>query len=130
MLKRAGLSRLKDLDPVVPARRYEHADAGDMIHLGIKKLGRFERTGHRVTGDRPIPMSMTYCVRQSPRPLSRSWAAATIRKQDNPIAAMNAAVTRSFTGLSRTAFSLCVFCMGVWTQPGILDGGTGRAANA
>ncbi len=52
VLKRAGLSRLKDLDPAEPARRYEHADAGDMIHLDIKKLGRFERTGHRITGDR------------------------------------------------------------------------------
>lgn len=52
VLKRAGLSRLKDLDPVEPARRYEHANPGDMIHLDIKKLGRFERTGHRITGDR------------------------------------------------------------------------------
>ncbi len=52
VLKRAGLSRLKDLEPVEPARRYEHANPGDMIHLDIKKLGRFERTGHRITGDR------------------------------------------------------------------------------
>lgn len=52
VLKRAGLSRLKDLEPVEPARRYEHANPGDMIHLDIKKLGRFERTGHRITNDR------------------------------------------------------------------------------
>ncbi len=52
MLKRAGLSRLKDLEPVEPARRYEHANPGDMIHLDIKKLGRFARAGHRSTGDR------------------------------------------------------------------------------
>ena len=52
VLKRAGLSRLKDLEPVEPARRYEHDNPGDMIHLDIKKLGRFERTGHRITGDR------------------------------------------------------------------------------
>ena len=52
VLKRAGLSRLRDLDPAEPVRRYEHADPGDMIHLDIKKLGRFERTGHRITGDR------------------------------------------------------------------------------
>ena len=52
VLKRAGLSRLKDLEPAEPARRYEHDNPGDMIHLDIKKLGRFERTGHRITGDR------------------------------------------------------------------------------
>ena len=52
MLKRAGLSRLKDLEPAEPARRYVHDNPGDMIHLDIKKLGRFVRTGHRITGDR------------------------------------------------------------------------------
>ena len=52
VLKRAGLSRLKDLEPAEPARRYVHDDPGDMIHLDIKKLGRFVRTGHRITGDR------------------------------------------------------------------------------
>lgn len=52
VLKRAGLSRLKDLDPAEPARRYERQAAGEMIHLDIKKLGRFAEPGHRVTGDR------------------------------------------------------------------------------
>jgi len=52
VLKRAGLSRLKDLEPVEPVRRYERATPGEIIHLDIKKLGRFERTGHRITGDR------------------------------------------------------------------------------
>lgn len=52
VLKRAGLSRLKDLEPAEPVRRYERAKPGEMIHLDIKKLGRFERTGHRMTGDR------------------------------------------------------------------------------
>jgi len=52
VLKRAGLSRLKDLEPAEPIRRYERSAAGEMIHLDIKKLGRFERTGHRITGDR------------------------------------------------------------------------------
>jgi len=51
-LKRAGLSRLKDLEPAAPPRRYERATPGELIHLDIKKLGRFERPGHRVTGDR------------------------------------------------------------------------------
>ena len=52
VLSRAGLSRLKDIDPAEPVRRYEHAAPGEMIHLDIKKLGRFNRVGHRITGDR------------------------------------------------------------------------------
>ena len=52
VLKRAGLSRMKDLDPAEPVRRYERKAPGEMIHLDIKKLGRFERTGHRITSDR------------------------------------------------------------------------------
>jgi transposase InsO family protein len=52
VLKRAGLSRLKDIDPAEPVRRYELSAPGLMIHLDIKKLGRFERPGHRVTGER------------------------------------------------------------------------------
>ena len=45
-------SRAKDLEPVEPAKRYERASPGELIHLDIKRLGRFERPGHRVTGDR------------------------------------------------------------------------------
>ena len=52
VLKRAGLSRLKDLDPAEPVRRYERQHPGELIHIDIKKLGRFERVGHRITGDR------------------------------------------------------------------------------
>ena len=52
VLKRAGLSRLKDLEPAEPVRRYERDAPGDMIHIDIKKLGRFNRVGHRITGDR------------------------------------------------------------------------------
>lgn len=46
------MSRLKDLEPAVPVRRHGHDKPGDMIHIDIKKLGRLERIGHRVTGDR------------------------------------------------------------------------------
>ena len=52
VLKRAGLSRLRDLVPPEPVRRYEYKETGGLIHLDIKKLGRFERVGHRITGDR------------------------------------------------------------------------------
>jgi transposase InsO family protein len=52
VLKRLGLSRMKDLTPAVPIIRYERKAPGEMIHIDIKKLGRFERVGHRITGDR------------------------------------------------------------------------------
>ncbi len=52
VLKRAGLSRMRDLEPAEPVKRYERRSPGEMIHIDIKKLGRFERVGHRITGDR------------------------------------------------------------------------------
>ena len=52
VLRRLGLSRMRDLEPAQPIRRYERQRPGELIHLDIKKLGRFERVGHRITGDR------------------------------------------------------------------------------
>jgi transposase InsO family protein len=52
ILRRLGLNRIRHLEPAEPVRRYERDHPGDMIHLDIKKLGRFERVGHRITGDR------------------------------------------------------------------------------
>ena len=52
ILKRLGLNRIGALEPTAPVRRYEREKPGEMIHLDIKKLGRFARAGHRVTGDR------------------------------------------------------------------------------
>ncbi len=52
VLRRAGLSPLKDIEPAEPIRRYERAHPGEMIHIDIKKLGRFDRVGHHITGDR------------------------------------------------------------------------------
>ena len=49
-LKRLGLNRLDRLTPPEPVRRYERARPGDLIHLDIKKLGRFAVAGHRVVG--------------------------------------------------------------------------------
>lgn len=51
---RHGLSRLASLEPPPPVIRYEHRQPGDLLHLDIKRLGRFERAGHRVTGNRRI----------------------------------------------------------------------------
>ena len=43
---------MRDLEPAEPVVRYEREHPGELIHLDIKKLGRFERTGHRITGKR------------------------------------------------------------------------------
>ena len=40
------------LQPAEPVRRYEREHPGELIHIDIKKLGRFVRPGHRITGDR------------------------------------------------------------------------------
>jgi transposase InsO family protein len=52
ILKRLGLNRIDALEPAIPVQRYEHERPGEMIHIDIKKLGRFNRIGHRITGDR------------------------------------------------------------------------------
>lgn len=52
ILKRLGLNRIGALEPALPVRRYERDRPGEMIHIDIKKLGRFNRIGHRITGDR------------------------------------------------------------------------------
>src|SRR5206468_7762416 len=46
-------NRLAALDPPKPPiLRYERATPGELLHLDIKKLGRFLQPGVRATGDR------------------------------------------------------------------------------
>ena len=53
VLRRHGLQRLSSLEPPKPPpQRYERELPGDLLHLDIKKLGRFSRPGVRATGDR------------------------------------------------------------------------------
>src|SRR6202047_5195086 len=52
ILRRLGLNRIRDLEPAEPVHRYEREAPGEMIHIDIKKLGRFDKIGHRITGDR------------------------------------------------------------------------------
>ncbi len=52
ILKRLGLNKLSALQPAEPVRRYEREHPGELIHIDIKKLGKFNRVGHRITGDR------------------------------------------------------------------------------
>lgn len=52
VLRRAGLSRLSDLRPDEPVQRYERDNPCELLHIDIKKLGRFDKVGHRITVDR------------------------------------------------------------------------------
>jgi transposase InsO family protein len=53
VLVRLGLNRLSKLGPPEPPNRYCRRHPGELIHIDIKKLGRFRRPGHRVTGRGP-----------------------------------------------------------------------------
>ncbi len=52
VLRRIGLNRLSTLDPKPPVVRYQRERPGEMIHMDMKKLGRIDGIGHRITGDR------------------------------------------------------------------------------
>jgi transposase InsO family protein len=51
-LARLGLGQLEALEPKPPARRYARQRPGELLHLDTKNRARFERVGHRITGDR------------------------------------------------------------------------------
>jgi len=48
----AGMNRLKNLEPPVPTIRYERDRPGELLHIDTKRLGRFDRVGHRITRKR------------------------------------------------------------------------------
>ena len=48
----AGLSRLRHLEPPETPIRYEREKPGELLHVDIKRLGRFDRVGHRITRKR------------------------------------------------------------------------------
>ena len=50
VLRRHGVSRLR-LPAREPVRRYERSRPGELVHVDIKKLGRFWTIGKRVYGD-------------------------------------------------------------------------------
>jgi transposase InsO family protein len=52
VLKRIGLGKLSRLDPLEPPNRYERRQAGELLHIDVKKLGRINGAGWRVTGNR------------------------------------------------------------------------------
>jgi transposase-like protein len=59
VLLRVGLGKLSRLEPPEPPNRYERRNAGELIHVDVKKLGRIpqRRAGHRVHGNRGLQHS-------------------------------------------------------------------------
>ena len=51
ILTRCGMGRLGRLGLEQP-QRYERSKPGELVHVDVKKLGRIDRPGHRVTGSR------------------------------------------------------------------------------
>jgi transposase InsO family protein len=54
VLKRIGLGKRSRLEPLEPPNRYERGRPGELVHLDVKKLGRIQVPGHRVTGNRRV----------------------------------------------------------------------------
>lgn len=53
LLRKAGVGRLRSLEPPEAPNRYELPNPGDLLHIDIKKLGRIVGgPGHRAHGDR------------------------------------------------------------------------------
>ena len=51
-LKRVGLGKRSRLQPPEPPNRYERSRPGELIHIDVKKLGRFGAAGKRAVGKR------------------------------------------------------------------------------
>jgi transposase InsO family protein len=51
-LRRIGLGKRSRLEPPEPPNRYERKRPGELVHVDVKKLGRIQVPGHRVTGNR------------------------------------------------------------------------------
>lgn len=51
-LKRIGLGKRSRLEPPEPPNRYERARPGELVHIDVKKLGRFGEAGKRMVGRR------------------------------------------------------------------------------
>jgi transposase InsO family protein len=50
ILKRLGLGKRSRLAPFEAANRYECGRAGELVHVDVKRLARFDRPGHRLLG--------------------------------------------------------------------------------
>jgi transposase InsO family protein len=51
-LAKIGLGKRSRLSPPEPPNRYERKRPGELIHVDVKKLGRINGVGHRISGSR------------------------------------------------------------------------------
>ena len=51
VLGRIGLRKRSRLQPLEPPNRYQRERPGELVHIDVKKLGRIERVGHRISGN-------------------------------------------------------------------------------
>jgi transposase InsO family protein len=51
-LRRIGLGKRSRLEPPEPPNRYERRRPGELVHVDVKRLGRFKVAGKRVVGGR------------------------------------------------------------------------------
>ncbi len=52
ILQRTGSASAPAFEPREPPNRYERRRPGELVHIDVKKLGRIERLGHRVSASR------------------------------------------------------------------------------
>ncbi len=50
-LNRLEFGQLQNLEPKLPVQRYKRYTPGDLIQADVKKLARFRKVGHRITGN-------------------------------------------------------------------------------
>jgi transposase InsO family protein len=114
---RPGLTRLGALKPAAPIIRHERKAPGEMIHSDIKTPGRFERIGHRITGDR---------AGQSNR-RGVGWEYAHVRIDDASRIACSQLLPdeKADSALAfRKAASACYETLGIKLEPVMTDNGS------
>ena len=121
VLKRLGLSNLRVLEPKEPANSYERARPGELLHVDIKKLGRFHEIGKRIHGDRGT------------RSRGAGWEFVHVCVDDHSriayVEVLEDETARSATGFFRRAVAWFA-SLGVRTERVMSDNGSCYVANA
>lgn len=119
VLKRHGCSR-QAVQPRPPANRYEYAAPGELVHLDIKKLGRFWHVGKRIVGGKNNSRNA-------------GWSYAHVAVDDHSRHAQ-VELRRSETGKDCTAFTQAVITeyahRGTPIQRILTDNGAGYRSHA
>ena len=94
-LRRCGLGRLTALEPKPETIRYQKERPGELIHIDIKKLGRIDGVGHRITRDRagrPGARAGSTCTSASTMLQARLHRAPARRSQESAVAFLDRAL--------------------------------------